>query len=171
MILLLDFGGCLWFKGTGVKSLESLQVEGVTVSVIRDDLWRAGGQIGFIPFTPGPNAEAGQLVDRLALMIVKGTADSFIEKKGVFSLITDGNIDNALYVIEGQVEEFDTGSWWKFIGIGKKNMTFKIKGEVRDRKTGDVVARITGFKAFRRVRDAEKVAYALGFSIGERVQH
>ncbi len=171
ILLWLCCGGCLW-SGHGPASPSVLSApDAVSVEVIRDDLWAAGGSVVFIPFTPGANAEACPVVDRLSLMIVKGAADVFTERGGKFSFITDGDAQKAQFVIEGRIEEFDTGSRWKAFGVGKKDVTLKIKGEVREHKTGEVVALIFGYKAFKKTKDSERVAYELGRSLGEKVQH
>lgn len=143
----------------------------VSVEVIRDDLWAAGGELIFIPFTSGANTEAGAVVDRISLMIVKGTADVLTEKPGVFKYIFDGDAENARFVLEGRIEEFDTASRWRWIGIGKKKGTLKVKGEVRDRLSGALVAMISGVKTFVNVKDSELAAYGLGRVIGEKVRH
>ena len=174
MLMALFSAGCFGTAHKTVIPREKAAVhapETLAVEVLREDLWIAGGSLVFIPFSPGVNAEAGPAVDHLALMIVKGTSDVFQERPGVFSLITDGDADSARFMIEGRIEEFDRGGSFKAIGIGKRAVTLKIKAELRERSTGQVLALITGFKAFKNLKEADAEAYSIGRAIGEKVQH
>ncbi|MBF0388201.1 MAG: hypothetical protein HQL20_10200 [Candidatus Omnitrophica bacterium] len=171
VLLLFILGGCMWFGHLPAKPAVHVLPEAVSLEVIREDLWAIGGGVAFIPFTPGAGAEAGSTVDRLSLMIVKGLADAFAEKSGAFYLLTEEEARNASFVIEGRIEEFTPASKLKIIGLGKKYATLKIKGEIREQKTGEVVALIFGVKNYKKNKDSELTAYDLGRSLGEKVQH
>ena len=173
LFLLVSLCGCLWF-GHGPERAQARAVSvlsgEVSVDVVRGDVL-SGGAMVFIPFIPGANTEAGPASDRVSLMIVKGAADAFTAKAGAFTLITEGDVDNARFVIEGDLERFDAERHSVFLGIGKKKSIIKIKGEVRERSTGEVVALISGSTTYSKQKDAALEAYEMGRAIGEKLQH
>lgn len=167
-MVVLSSSGCLWFGKKGPEPAN----DGVSIQVIEDSLWTSGGALVMIPFTPGTDAEAGPKVDRIALSIVKGFSDAFSsnpDKQARFRLLTGEDVGRARYVIAGRIEEYDTGSHWRSIGIGKKDISLKIKGELRDRETGQVVALIFAYRSFRNAQDTDAVAYTLGNALGQKV--
>jgi len=164
-------GGCSWFGWAAHKTPSVEFIDIVSVDIIQENVWILGGEMVFVPFTSGANAEAGRMVDHLALVMVKGFADYMSENPGVFKLLTAEEAQYSRFVIEGRIDEFNTGGKFKKLGIGKKETTLKISGEIRDRKTGEIVARINGNKSFQNINEADQAAEDMGFLIAAKVQH
>jgi hypothetical protein len=108
-------------------------------------------------------------LDHLALLIVKGAADAFQKIPSPIQMIDQGDPDAADMVLEGHIEEFHTSGGWTAIGIGKKNGVLAIKGEIRDRRTNEILVLITGRREFLKVQEAEAVAYTVGSEIAEQL--
>lgn len=160
--------GCLWPFGaasqSGVEEAASLPV---SVQILNAGLLSGGGEIAFIPFVAGAGAEAGPEVDRLALMIVKGAADAVNRAPSGLRVSTGDDLSGTKFVLDGHIEAFDTDVKWKWVGPGRGDITLKVKGELRDRATGEVVALIFGQKIFRKIKNADEAAYEIGQGIGE----
>ncbi len=173
LLILLCLSGCNFFSKRSVQSrlVQPVLGQEVAMTVIREDLWSTGGKLVFIPFIPGSRAEAGQLVDRLSLMILKGAIEAFSDKSGVFQLMTEEDVNLAELILDGRIEEFSLAGKWSGVGLGRKESTLTVKGEIRERRTGAVVAIIFASRSFKKLKDSDQVAYALGRAIAEKVQH
>jgi hypothetical protein len=68
-------------------------------------------------------------------------------------------------VLEGHIEEFQTRGGWTAVGIGRKTGTLVIKGEVRDRRTNEILVLISDRREFQKAKEAEAVAYNVGHEI------
>ncbi len=167
--ILVVCSGCWRPWSHPVSRVASPVDSGVSVEIIRDDVWQTGGSLAFIPFSPGDKAEAGPELDRIAFSIVKGFAEGLSDERSHFSFLTDNDAAGARYVFGGRVEEFSTGSSWMTLGMGKRRAFIKIKGEVRDHETGEVIAVVFVAKDFDNVKEADRVAYAIGRALAGKM--
>ena len=162
--------GCLWpFRSTMPSASSNTPASSILVEVLRPDLLAKGRKLVFVPFTAGVNAEAGQRLDRLALMIVKGASDTFQGISSPIQMIDQGDPDAADMVLEGRIEDFQTSGGWKALGIGRKDGVMVLKGEVRERLTNEILVLISGRREFREAKDADAVAYDVGHGIAEQL--
>jgi hypothetical protein len=169
MVFLVCFSGCLWpFHSARPVTLTNIPAA-ILVEVLRPDRLDKEGKLVFIPFSAGLNAEAGPQLDHLALMMVKGASEAFQKNASPIQMIDEGDPNAADMVLEGHIEEFHTRGGWTAIGIGRKTGALVIKGEVRDRRTNEIVVLITGRREFRKVKEAETVAYNVGHEIAEQL--
>ena len=162
--------GCAWKRYVpfmGPKPSASKEV--VSIQVIREDLWRTGGPIAILPFVPGDRVEAGRAFDRAALMIIKGASDTFASGGSHFLTVTDNSAASAMFVMEGGIDRFEaTRKWWK-CGLGKKKIVIRIKAQVYERRTGEVVALVFVYKTARGARITDKITYDLGCAIARKM--
>ncbi len=159
----LAVSGCVWpFSGGRVRPAPP--AEGVSVEFIGpDSSMQAGGKIYFMPLAAGADAEAGEALDRLALMIIKGFADA-LAGGGKFVLTTDNDAD---MVVIGHIDEFRTR------GRFKKTASLKVTAELHKVNAGagtSVVARIHGRRQVPGVKkDIDRAAYDIGYGAGARL--
>ena len=136
------------------------------MQVLDPGAFSAGGKVAFVPFVAGKEAEAGEELDRMSLMMVKGAADAFNSVRTPWQIVTDENAEEASYVIDGRVEEYGrTRGEGRIPFLGKKTYTLKIRAEMRRVATGEIAAVIFGYKIFRYRKAGERAAY----EIGERI--
>ena len=166
---LLFVSGC-WWPWSRLRSYPVQPPDaGISVEVIREDLWRKGGSVAFIPFAPGDKVAAGLKFDRVAFSIIKGFSDSL--RGSPFILLTGDASSGARYVIGGRVEDLSSKFPWIRLGFGKRRAVLRVRGEVRHQETGEIVALLFSVKKFDDVRDAPKVAYGIGQVLARKMGH
>jgi hypothetical protein len=165
-ILICTTSGCFW-PFTSQKRVESVPAvsDGVSVEVLDAALLKKGGKLYFMPFSAGADAEAGDTLDRVALMMVKGVSDALSEGGSGFVLVDGQDAANADVVIRGHIEQF------KLQGTFKKTVLIKVRGDVRAvRENENIIALVY---AERQAEDpgagADKVAYDFGYAIARRI--
>jgi hypothetical protein len=168
--ILLTSSGCLWPFGSNRSSVSgSVPAPAILVEILQPKILANGGKLVFIPFTAGADAEAGQQMDRLSLMIVKGASDAFQEGPSSIQVIDQGDPDAADMILEGHIEEFRSVRSRKPIGLGKIPGVVVIKAEVRARHTNEVLALISSRREFRDNRKVESLALDVGRQIAEQL--
>jgi hypothetical protein len=170
-VLLVWCSGCLWpFTSAKPVSLTTTPTA-IQVEVLRPDLLAKYGKLAFIPFAAGVDAEAGPQLDHLALVMVKGASDMLKDSSSSIQMIDQGDPDTADMVLDGHIEDFHASGGWTTMGPGKKAGVLVIKAEVRDRRTNEILALISGRKEFRIAKEAEALAYSIGSEIaGQLIQ-
>ena len=161
-LLTVSLQGCFWpFNGPGKSDGD---LTSVSVEILNGTAFKREGAIAFIPFVAGPDAEAGKEIDRLALVIVKSTADALAYSPSTLRVATEEDLSGAKYVLDGRIEEFIPPSG--FAWSRKKGM-LRIKGELRRQDTGEVMVLIAGQKFFGIESLAEQSASEIGQEIAE----
>ncbi len=164
LLLLPAISGCLWPFAVKNKNVTGpLSSGAVSVGVLNPDLLMKGGKIYFLPFSAGVDAQAGEALDRLSLMMVKGASDA-LEEGGRFSLLPGDMAGNADITVKGRIETFGPK------GGFRRGLFMAVRGEVRLVRTNETMALIYGQKDIVNVKNgADQAAYAIGFDIGKKL--
>ncbi|MBF0486123.1 MAG: hypothetical protein HQL16_06390 [Candidatus Omnitrophica bacterium] len=143
--------------------------KGIDVQVLNPARLAEGGAVAFEPLKAGADAEATPLLDRFALLIVKGTADAFSEDNSLFKFVMPQDSSRADMVLDGHIEEFRSpGSMDRL--MMNNIVSVRIKGNLLDVKTKEVIAVIDGHDTSRNNRkDIDKMAYDIGYAIGREL--
>ncbi len=164
VVLLVTASGCFWpFSGHGKHvSLQAVN-DGVSVEVLNPSFFQKERKVYFEPFSAGTDAEAGDALDRLALMIIKGFSDA-VEGHGHFVLLSGDNADGADLVIRARVEEF------KVRGFFRKKGSMKVRADVCSVSQDEVLALVYAQGKFKgRLKDSDQAAYQIGYSVAEKL--
>ncbi len=136
--------------------------DGISVEILDPVTISKVKKIYFEPLGPGPDAEAGDLLDHLALMIVKGFSDA--STGGRFVLVSGDDSSGADAVIKGHVEEF------KVRGHLKKMATIKVRADLRLVSDDEVVALMYAEREFKiKGKNSSEVAYNIGHAMAQKL--
>jgi hypothetical protein len=163
--LILVFLGCGCFfpflsgKGSLVPSIVD---KDVSVEVLNAPALQKAKKIYFEPFLAGTDAEAGDALDRAALMIIKGFSDDL--KRGRFILVSGEDAASADVVIKGHIEELKVRGHWN------KIVSMKIRADVYSIEQNEVLALIYARREFKDNRkNYDQAAYDMGYALAERL--
>ena len=157
LILVLTVPGCFWpFSGGSRPVAPAASDEGVSVEVLAGPSFDEVRKIYFEPFSAGPEAEAGEGLDRLALMMVKGFSDE-TGAGGRFVLVAGDEASTADAVIRGRIETFNAR------GHLRKKVLMKVRGDLRSAPDNEVLALLYAQREFRDTREGPGLAaYDIG---------
>jgi hypothetical protein len=159
-VLCLFVQGCFWPFSGQRRSVEV--VPAVFIQTLNEEGFLREGTVAFIPFAAGANAEAGETLDRLTLVIVKAAADALADSSSAIRVETSEDLGASRYLLEGHVEEFRPPS--RFIWR-RKDGVLAVRAHLRERDTGRRVALIFGKKDFKRAKDSGQAALEIGQGI------
>ncbi len=169
ILLVFAASGCFWPFRTQQRVPPSAPAisDGVSVEVLDPSPLRRGGKFYFMPFSAGDEAEAGAVVDRVALMMIKGASDALAEGGG-FVLVSGDDAVNADIVLSGHIEQL------KSLGHFKKKLVMKARGDVRIQNPkgvqGAVVALVFSHSEARdRGKGMDQAAYNMGYAIAKKL--
>ena len=126
--------------------------------------------MAILPFTAGSNIEANDGLDKIALMIVKGSADTIEGRSSPLKVVTAENANRVDLIIEGHITDMSAPSKLGRWVLGKKNKALSVSGKVIERKTGDTLAIFTHSKQTKNKKaQFEDLGYAMGEDIARFV--
>lgn len=175
VFVLCGLAGCAWFKGAGSAKTAQEQSAGMHrgISFIRDgkvldaQRVRAGGKLLIVPFTAGVGVEADVLLDKIALMIVKGMAEVLKDEASRFEVLVSENAQEADFVIRGHVTEMNKASRIRRWIPGNREISLGIEGQMTDAGNRETLLVFThGIKARSDQEDYQQLGYRIGKDIG-----
>lgn len=125
-----------------------------------------GGKVLIVPFTAGAGIEAGESLDKTALMIVKGVADIFQKGAPRFEILDNANASEARFIVMGHIVEMPSAltlSRWIF---KKGEVAVGVEGRMIDARTQRAVL---VFAHRLQARRSEKDDRGLGYQIGQDI--
>ncbi len=156
--------GCSWFFKPHLSPSIKKQrtVKDLSVEVFNADVLTKGGKLFIEPFKAGVDAEASIVLDHIATTVNQGATDVIIEGAG-WVLSSEEDSDLVLY---GYIEKFITPGKIRRMLPGRKNASLRIRIELKDRRTGAVVALGCGWKKMKYAsEDIDRAAYEIGRNI------
>lgn len=121
------------------KSLKEPELD-YSAKVLRPSLLKKEGtSLMIVPFTAGIGVEANQDLDRLSLMIVKGTIDTLNEYTTPFEILNPQEADRADLIIQGHITYRKNPKARKSWMFRSKETTLSVEAKITERKTGSLV--------------------------------
>lgn len=117
-----------------------------------------------LPFKAGVNAIDSLQLDRVALMIVKGTVDYLADQKTPFTVLTTEDQGSPQLVIEGYVDEFSQSGKMSRMVMRKKSTTLSVNGQMVIAGTHD---RVLVFQYTKSMPDPKKDGLDLAYQTGQ----
>lgn len=141
----------------------------LSIEVLRPDVLEHGGAVMIGLFKAGADAEATPLLDRFSLTILKGIAEVLGEGSSRLKYVNADAAVPADFVIDGHIDEF-RGPGLVDRMLLKSNFLVRIRAEVKDMKSGEVVALIFDQQSVHNDRkELDSTAYAIGIGIGQEL--
>lgn len=164
-VLLIFISGCSWFRPHSSKDASngppvSLYID--SGKVFYKDKLREGGKIAVIAFSAGENIEADEELDKIALMIIRGLADSL--ETSPLEVVFEDEAKEADFIIEGHVTKMLSPSKLKRWVMQKRKIELGVEGKMVDQKNGKTVAVFTDSQRGR--ADYRQLGFAIGQDIG-----
>ncbi len=158
------FSGCFWpFSGGKSHVIPALAGSGISVEVLDTAPLTAGARVSFMPFSAGADAEAGEALDHVSLMILKGFSDG-LSQEGRFTLVSGNDAAGADIVVRGHIEEFKT------LGHFSKTTLITVRGDARVSKNENVTAVIYARQKVAAVAGkVDQAAYDIGSAIAQKL--
>jgi len=133
-----------------------------------------GHNLAIIPFKAGVDVEAGEELDRAALMVVKGISDAFADdhsgKHAHFKVLTAEDSQAADLIVQGHITDMIKPSKvgrWVLLKKGKK---LGVEGKMIDAQTGEAVVIFSDHaKTSIRKEDHAPLGYRIGQNIGRLI--
>ena len=136
LIMAVSLSGCFWpFSGVRRTPPPCATGDGISFEILDEAAMSKGGKVYMMPFAAGIDASAGDVLDRYALLMVKGLSDHLTDVKH-FALVSGDEASLADFVMAGHIEQF------KEIGHFKKKALIRIRGDLRSAATNHVAALI-----------------------------
>src|SRR3989344_230060 len=133
-------------------------------SVIDIDRLKRGGNLLIVPFRAGAGVAATADLDRTALSIVQGLADTLQNSSASFKILTDENADQAELILKGHIIKMEESKGIKKWMGGKKYLA--AQSGISDQKTNELIANFD----FSALPGDSKTDYKkLGYQIGEQI--
>ncbi|MCK5178887.1 MAG: hypothetical protein KAR32_05095 [Candidatus Omnitrophica bacterium] len=127
---------------------------------------KQGKNIAVIPFKAGVGVEANEELDRIALMIVKGIADTFADAEGnLFNILTAENLEGADFIVQGHVTSVKGPSKVSRWVLLKGHKRLGIDGKMVDAQTGEAIA-VFADQATSETENYKDLGYRIGKNIG-----
>lgn len=125
-----------------------------------------GGRILVVPFTAGAGVAADQELDRIALNIIKGLADTVNGNASDFQVITAENAGSADFLIRGHVTEKGEPGKLRRMMMGKKISLGIQAGMLDSQNEKELAAFSYQRQANRDQKSFENLGYEIGRDIG-----
>jgi len=142
-----------------------LRPQNTAVNAVIDlERLKQGGNLLIAPFRAGVNVVSTAELDKVALSIIQGLADTLQNSPVSFKILTEKNVDEAQLLLKGHVTKMEESRGIKKWMGGKKYLT--IQGSMIDQKTQSLIANFN----FSVVSGELKADYKkLGYQIGEQI--
>lgn len=164
VLIAILFSGCIWpFSSLRPRSAMVGNVpEVVSLEVLDPVALKNAGKVYFMPLSAGQDAEAGDALDRVALMMVKGCSDAF-DQSGQLKMLAGDEAGDADLVIKGRMETL------KLVGGGRL-LAMKVRVDVRAASTDQVLAVVYAQReAAGRQVNADQASYDIGYALGQKL--
>ena len=163
-VLLFTACGCLWpFSGGRHHAAPVAVDDGISVEVLGGLSFEKVRKIYFEPLSAGLDAEAGEALDRFALMMVKGFSEGAV-RGGRFTLVPGDGASTADAVIKGRIEAF------KVRGHLKRTVLMRARADLRAVSDDEVLALVYVQRAFRDApKDSDQAAYNIGYTLAQEL--
>lgn len=163
VFLSLTCGLCYALEGE-----PTAQFSGLTqANVFQKEKFAKGGKLLVVPFTPGENVPAGDELDHISLMIVKGIADTLGPYGQPFKILTAQEAHEADFVIKGRIVELEEKKpFLKPWGRKLRRYRLKVEGNVLDVIEDEVLAK---FSQTKKAQSQKNCFSALGYEIGVQI--
>ena len=111
-----------------------------SANVMRPALLKEGRSVVVVPFSAGPNVEATQELERVSLMIAKGTVGALNDNSHL-KVFSSADADKSDLVIQGHItrREIDAKGARKWLLFHSKENVLALEARVTERKTGNLV--------------------------------
>src|SRR3989338_8212224 len=163
----LSITGCSWSRHpTEVLSAESVPIvdDGKVIDLSR---LRPGRSVVILPFNAGTQVEASDELDKIALMLVKGAAETFQENPAALKVLFPGEKSQADLFLQGHVTRLTKKSAGAKRWLGRASApSLTVEGDLVERKTGKVVLH---FVHGKKAQDKGEDHRALGWEIGKDI--
>ncbi len=175
ILALFVMAGCAHIPFLGEEPLSNMDEEQLEAEVdifveqgrvIDSKTLKDGKNIAIVPFTAGVNVAANDEVDKIALMVIKGVSDTFEKEQGLFTVVTEENLETADFFMSGHVSEIEDFSKVRSWVLLKGQRLLSVDGKMVDAKTGETVL---VFKDTQTTESKEENHDQLGYQIGENV--
>lgn len=162
ILLFITTQGCSFFKRRE-PSAHPPVVGLQTKRILNPQKFSLGGSVAIIPFKAGSNVEAGEELDRISLMFIKGVADVLADEPR-FNLLLGDEANEADFLIKGYITTVETRR--NMVTFGK-SFEVGVKSEVLDRFSGEVLAYFNETKVLD-YKDIthQQVSFILGQDLG-----
>src|SRR3989338_3960323 len=163
---------------TAFKNAPSVREAAAAARVVKDtfvqdgkiidaDSLGQGGKVLIVPFTAGAGIEAGEQLDKIALMTVKGMADMLKGDVPGFEILDNANASQARFIVKGRVVEMKSGSRFTRFILKTAKISLGVEGRMIDAKTQRTVLVFTHrLQARRGEKDRRQLGYQIGQDIG-----
>ncbi|MBN1869590.1 MAG: hypothetical protein JW847_03320 [Candidatus Omnitrophica bacterium] len=135
-------------------------------SILDAKYLKRGDKIVIIPFKAGVDVTANDELGRIALMIVKGIADSFHNHGDVFNVLTDENAEGADLIIKGHVTGIQGPSKIRRWVLLKGRKSLSVEGEMVEKQTWKTVA-VFSDQILGKNDTYNDLGYKIGMNVGE----
>ena len=176
LIVLLIFGasGCI-FKHPSVINVPSQYKILDTAQVLNAHALKEGGNLLMVPFKAGVGVEASDELDKLALMIIRGAAQTLENNATPYRILDAQNASQAQMVMQGYVLQRSRPGGWQRWFPGPKEILLKVEGRLTEGRTGALILHFIHQKrADLREKDEMALAEEIGRDIGKflvRAEH
>ena len=111
-----------------------------SANVMRPALLKEGSGIVVVPFSAGPNVESTPALERVSLMIVKGTMDALNDDSHL-KVFSSADADKSDLVIQGHItrRDIDAKGARKWLLFHSKENVLALEARVTERETGNLV--------------------------------
>ena len=140
--------------------------------IANSKLLTKGRDIAFVPFKAGVAAEASQQLDKIALRIVKGISDAFLNdrsgKHAHFNILTIKNTVDADIYVKGYITLMKQSPKFKKWILMKEKKTLGVSGKLLDVKTGETLVIFKDQEeSVSRDEGYNELGYRIGINIGQ----
>lgn len=164
MLLMISVlaSGCLWPFASSRSPSPAIVRDSVSVEILNPEALAKAARVYFMPLAAGPEAEAGEALDHLALMVVKGCSDA-MEKNGRLTMVTGDAAHDADLVIKGHMQELK-------LKVRDRLVAMTVRADVRLRASDEVIAIVFAERNAAGARvSADQAAYDVGYVLGEKL--
>ena len=134
--------------------------------VLKSEGIKQGGNIAVFPFRAGVGAQAGERLDKVSLMIVKGLADYLDGQGASFKVLDSEHADQADFILEGFIEDLKEPSKVRKAVLLRKNASLKISADMRKIKSHE---RVILFARQKTIHLKHGDVFDLGYQIGQEM--
>lgn len=164
LALVLMTAGCSWSLPFFHRFAKPPVLDdGISFQVLDPSAFRKVHKICFEEFSAGEDAQAGDALDRLALMIIKGFSD-VLQERGHLTLLPGDRAAEADAVVKGSIEGVKVRGWFF-----RKKIFIKLRADVRSMMRDEVLALVYVSREFRKKgRNSDQAAYDIGHAMAEK---
>ncbi len=127
-----------------------------------------GGKVLIVPFSAGENVQAGDQLDHVSLMIVKGIADAVGSRGTPFKILAGQDAQSADFVIRGRILQLEEKKHFSKPWQRKsKSYILQVEGSVLGVDNEEILAKFSQTKTAKSRTDYfETLGYDIGVEIG-----